>query len=293
MAIGISLLFSVPAVAIRSTDATAAGGLYAAYWKGSFFGSPAPTFPACPDSSTPVPSPPAGIPSSTPPTVTETDPNINFGAPTGFYWMESNSTSTPGFPGGFAVTQGGYGVARFSWGDHSLYSDYPTSTYFVNTDFSVEWTGYITLTAGTTYYFFLASDDGSALYINPTPGSSTISGSNIVVNNWFEEPPTNSTVGSFTPSGTSGTQYKYAIEVDYFETCDSQSGIDLYWVSPTGAPSIVPSYVFTPAAIASNGPIVTKGVPQFGLAVPAVAAFTLLAFALTRRMTLGRLRPKA
>ena len=284
MAIGISLLFILPALVVRPMTATATAaptGLYGAYWLGTFFGSPAPTWPTCPTESTPVPAAPAGVPSSTPPTVTETDPNINFGSTTGFYWDESP-------PGGFAVTQGGYGIASASWGD---YSDYPSSTYFVNTDFSVEWTGYISLTAGTTYYFQLNSDDGSMLYINPTPGSSTISVGDSVAGYWTTEGPGSLATGSFKGSGTSGTPYSYAIEVDYFETCDSQSGIDLSWstTSPASGFTIIPTTVFTPAQLGSNAPITPSGVPEFGLAAPVVAVVGLLAFAFVRKRTLGRI----
>ncbi len=289
IAIALSFLFLLPAAVERPTTAAVARGLDGAYWLGSFFGSPAPTWPNCPTSSTPIPPAPAGSPSSIPPTVTETDPNINFGSTTGFYWDESSPTGVPGNPGGFAVTQGGYGVAAASWGDKNLYTDYPSSTYFVDTDFTVEWTGYITLTAGTTYWFQLSSDDGSALYINPSPGSSTISSGDVVINSWSTQPPTASTSAAFTPSGTTGTQGNYAIEVDYYETCDSQSGIDLSWstTSSTSGFTIVPLDVFTPAALGSNAPpsITT---PQFGFAVPVVAAFSLLAIALLRKRTIGQ-----
>jgi hypothetical protein len=298
-AIGISLLFVLPALVVRPMTATATAvpttGLYAAYWKGTFFGSPAPAWPACPTESTPIPAAPAGTPSSVPPTVTETDAKINFGSTTGFYWDESytspaTSPPTPGYPGGFAVTQNGYNIASLSWGDKSLYTDYPSSAYFVNTDFSVEWTGYIHLAAGTTYYFQLESDDGSALYINTTPGSSTISSTNLVINNWFEEPPTTATSGAVTVPSTGN----YPIEVDYFETCDTQSGIDLSWA--TGAPAaalsftIIPTSAFTPAQIGSNAPYLPPtGVPEFGLAAPVVAVVSLLAFAVVRKRTLGRI----
>ena len=282
-----SLLLIFPALAISSVHATAVNGLYAAYWKGSFFGSPAPTWPNCPSSSTPVPPPPAGVPSSTPPTVTEVDPAINFGAQSGFYWDESypaTTPPTPGYPGGFAVTQGGYGIATASWGDKNLYSDYPTSTYFVNTDFTVEWTGWLYLTGGTTYYFQLESDDGSMLYINPTPGSTTISSADTVISNWFTEPPTTAS-GSFTPATTGS----YAIEVDYFETCDTQSGINLLWTTtPASGYTILDTAI--PAAIGSNAPVAPPPtVPQFPVAAPLVAAVGLLALVLLRKRTLPRI----
>jgi hypothetical protein len=290
MAIGISFLLVVPAALVRPTSATAVTGLYGAYWKGTWFGSPAPPYPGCPSATYPVPSPPAGTPSSTPPTVTEIDPTIYFGGATGWHWDESNSTATPGYPGGFAVTQGGYGVAAASWGDPSLYSDYPTSTYFVNTEFSVEWTGYITLTAGTTYYFTLESDDGSALYINNMSGSSAISNANLVLSSWVKQGPT-AFSGTFIPLGTTGTAHQYAIEIDYFETCDTQSGIEFDWLNALGLLVMVPTDVLTPAAIGSNAPPIIKTVPQFGLAVPVVAAFSLLAFAIVRKRTLATRQP--
>jgi len=297
-AILFSLLLLLPAMVIRPTtvSATAVPGLYGAYWLGSFFGSPAPTWPYCPTDSTPVPAAPAGVPSSTPPTAHEIDPNINFGSSTDFYWDESYAVGTsfsadiagsPGNPGGFAV--GGYNESLISWGDKSLYSDYPTSTYFVDTDFSVEWTGYIFLNSSYTYQFQLQSDDGSALYINTTPDSSTISSANIVINNWSEQPPTTATSGDVSVTSTG----YYPIEVDYFETCDTQSGIDLSWatVSPSAAPtfSIIPPSAFFPAQIGSNAPSTTTGVPQFGLAAPVVVAVSFAAFALLRKRTLGRI----
>jgi hypothetical protein len=298
IAIGVSLLFVLPALVIRPLTATAAvaptTGLYGAYWQGSFFGSPAPTWPNCPSASTPVPAAPAGAPSKTAPTAAEIDPNINFGSTTGFYWDESYTSPsttppTPGYPGGFAVTNGGYGVAASSWGDKNLYTDYPTSTYFVDTDFSVEWTGYIHLTAGTTYEFNLTSDDGSALYINPTLGSSTISSADIVINAWSTQAPTSTTSSPFSVTTTGN----YAIEVDYFETCDTQSGIDLSWgvVSPSGGVtfSIIPTTAFTPAQIGSNAPYLPPtGVPEFGLAAPMVSVVGLLALAFVRKRALGR-----
>jgi len=294
VAIGISFLLVIPVMSITVVNAAVATGLEGAYWQGSFFGTPAPTWPTCPpgfpaSNAAPIP-PPAGVPSSTPPTVTETDPMINFGSTTGFYWDESTSTSTPGNPGGFAVTQGGYGIAGLSWGDKNLYTDYPASTYFVNTDFSVEWTGYIHLNAETTYYFQLESDDGSMLYINPTPGSSTISSADTMINNWFIEPPTTATSAAFRPSVTG----YYAIEVDFFETCDSQSGIDLLWstTSATSGFAIIPTDAFTPASLGSNAPVTPPTVPEFGAAVPAVAAISLLAMALLRKTVTGRIGTK-
>jgi hypothetical protein len=298
MAIGISFLLALPALVIRPTNATEVPttGLDAAYWKGSYFGiTSLPTWPGCPASA--LPGPPAGTPSGTPPTATETDPKINFGSTTGFYWDESYAIGTnpssdiagpPGNPGGFAVTDGGYGVALSSWGDPNLYSDYPTSTYFVDTGFSVEWTGYIYLNTGTTYLFQLQSDDGSWLYINTTPGSSTISSANIVINNGAEQPPTTATSGDVSVASTG----YYPIEVDYFETCDTQSGIDLSWatVIPSAAPSfsIIPTTAFLPAQIGSNAPTTPTGVPQFSLALPVVAALGFVALALVRKRTFSR-----
>lgn len=285
-----SLLLIFPVLAVVPVHAVAVTGLYAAYWDGSFFGSPAPTWPTCPTASTPVPSPPGGVPSSTPPTVTETDPNINFGSSTGFYWDESYAVSgpptpgPPGNPGGFAVTQGGYGIAISSWGDKTLYSDYPSSTYFVDTDFSVEWTGYIHLTGDTTYYFELESDDGSMLYINPTAGSTKISSADTVISSWSVEAPSSS-YGSFTPATTGF----YAIEVDYFETCNTQSGIDLLWSTAASGYTIIPSSAFTPAQIGSNSVFPPPPVPQFPVAAPIVAAIGLLALVLFRKGTLPRI----
>ena len=251
MAVGISFLFVFTSLAVRPSNATAASGLDAAFWKGTFFGSPMATWPSC----TPESSPPAGVPSSTPPTATEIDPNIAHGVSTGFYWDETS----PGFN--------------------------VSGIQFYDTAFTVEWTGYIYLTTGTTYYFQLTSDDGSWLYINTTPGSSTISAANLVINDGGEQPPTSATSGAVTvPSN--GT---YPIEVDYYETCDSQSGIDLSWQSPTGGFSVIPSEYFTPALIGSNAPPTPSSVPEFGFAAPVVAVVGLLAFALVRKRTLGRI----
>jgi hypothetical protein len=291
---------SIATSSTTETTSAASTGLYAAYWLGTFFGSPAPAWPNCPtNASTPVPPSPAGSATITPPTVTETDPNINFGSTTGFYWVESYpSTPTtppsPGYPGGFAVTQGGYGTALSSWADKTLYADYPTSTYFVDTDYSVVWTGYIYLTAGT-YYFQLDSDDGSALYINPATGSSSIPGADLVINNYAEQPPTNAT-GTLTVSATGN----YAIEVDYYQTCDTQSGIDLSWstTSPTSGFTIISTTAFTPAQLGSNRPVfgavtTTKTVAEFPsqTLVPTLLASMILAIsllALTRRRARGK-----
>jgi hypothetical protein len=132
---------------------------------------------------------------------------------------------------------------------------------FTNTEYSVEWTGYIYLTSGTTYYFQLSSDDGSLLYINTAPGSSTISGSNLVLND-ADTDGTGLGIGiqSYTPDGTQNSGAVtvaesgwYPIEIDYYQTCDSQSGIDLSWA--TGSPSsftIIPTTSFEPAQLGSN-----------------------------------------
>jgi hypothetical protein len=259
-ALAITLLFAAPALAATPAGATVASGLYAAFWKGTYFGSPMAAWPAC----TPENTPPAGVPSSTAPTATEIDPNIAHGVSTGFYWDES---STPGFGSG---TGTGFTVG---------------TTTFLNTDFSVEWTGYIWLTTGTTYYFQLNSDDGSWLYINTTQGSSTISAANLVLNDGGVHASGLSDSGPITVASTG----YYAIEVDYYETCDSQSGIDLSW--STGSPAnmiIIPTTAFTPAQIGSNAPPLSSPVPQFGLVAPLVAAAGFLALALLRRKTLAR-----
>jgi len=129
------------------------------------------------------------------------------------------------------------------------------------------------------------------LYINPTPGSSTISSADAVINNWYIEPPTTATSSAFTPATTGN----YAIEVDYFETCDTQSGIDLLWstTSATSGFAIIPTDAFIPAALGSNAPSIPPTVPEFGAAVPVVAAISLLAMALLRKRTIGRIGTKA
>ncbi|MGA2665702.1 MAG: PA14 domain-containing protein [Nitrososphaerales archaeon] len=264
-AVGIALLFATPALTIAPVGAVPASGLYAAFWKATFFGSPMAAWPACTTETTP----PAGAPSSTAPTATEIDPNVAHGASTGFYWVES---STPGFGTG---TGTGFTVG---------------STTFLNTAFSTEWTGYIYLSTGTTYYFQTTSDDGSWVYLNTTPASSTITSADLIVNNGGVHGP-----GSADSSGiTVGSSGYYAIEVDYYETCDSQSGIDLSW--STGSPanfSVIPSTAFTPAQIGSNAPVTVSGVPQFALAAPLVAAFGLLAIALVKKRASPRIVPSA
>jgi PA14 domain len=279
VAVLMSLLLVVPVLAARPASSTAVSGLYGAYWKDSFFGSPVATWPGCTEELTP----PAGTPSSTPPSATEIDPNINFGSTTGFYWVESSPAVNPataaGDPGGFAVTPGGYGTALSSWGDNLATLESLASSsggaYFVNTGFSAEWTGYIYLTAGVTYYFQTDSDDGSWLYINTTPGSSTISAANLVIDNGGVHAHAAVDSGPVSVSTTGN----YPIEVDYYETCDSQSGIDLSWsTGPSSGYTIIPSSVFTPALIGSNAPTVVSPVPEFpfgialllGLAVPAM-----------------------
>ncbi len=284
VAVGISFLFVFSAMAARPAAATAAGGLYGAYWKNSFFGSSVPAWPGCISES----SPPAGAPSSTPPTATEIDAKIGFGTQTGFYWVESSPAVNPataaGAPGGFAV--GSYNLASTSWGDslstlQSLAS--PSDAVFVNTGFSAEWTGYIYLTADVPYSFQLTSDDGSWLYINTSPGSSTISSADLVINNGGLHPPTSVDSSTVTVSTTGN----YAIEVDYYETCDSQSGIDLSWsTGPAAGFTIVPTTAFTPALIGSNAPI-SSSVPEFGFAAPAVATIAFLALVLIRKRTTG------
>jgi hypothetical protein len=265
IAVGISLLLVLPVLTIRPVAAVSSNGLYAAFWKNSFFGGPLAAFPAC----TQETSAPAGVVSSTLPTATEIDPNIAHGTSTGFLWHESGSGFTVG------------------------------STVFHNTVFSVEWTGYISLNTGTTYYFQLQSDDGSWLYINTTPGSSTISAANLKINDANPtnsngqgdgiQPPTAATSAGVTvPS--SGL---YPIEVDYYETCDTQSGIDLSWstTSSTGPFTIIPSAAFTPAQIGSNAfgtfPPPNR-VPEFGFAAPVVAALGLLAMVIMRKTAFGR-----
>jgi hypothetical protein len=248
---GLALLMAMPAA---SYAAPATHGLDAAFWNQSFFGSTLATWPSC----TTETAPPAGTPSLTPPTATETDPNIAHGASVNFYWDESANG------GGFMV--GG--------------------TSFVNTDFSVEWTGYIALAAGTTYYFQLTSDDGSWLYINTTPGSSTISGTNLILNDANPtnsnhlgdgiQPPTPATSEAVTVSQSGN----YPIEVDYYETCDTQSGIDLSWstTSATSGFSVIPTTAFSPAAIGSNANIdfyPPSTVPEFPVGLVAVLAVAL------------------
>ena len=251
MAIGVSLLFFSPILAVRPVSAVAASsGLYAAFWKGTFFGSPMAAWPGC----TYYSSPPAGVPSSTPPTATEIDSNIAHGASTGFYWDETS----PGF--------------------------YVNGVQFYDTAFSVEWTGYIYLSAGTTY-FSLTEDDAAWLYINTALGSSTISSANLIVSGG-PNPPETQYSGPVTVS-TSGW---YPIEVDYYETCDAQSGIDLAWGTPAAGYSIIPTGYFTPAQIGSNAPS-TTGIPEFGLAAPIVAVVAFLALALLRKNTFGRTNP--
>jgi len=203
------------------------------------------------------------------------DPNINHGnAPggNGFYWDESANG------GGFTVG----------------------STSFVNTDFSVEWTGYVYLLTGTSYFFQLQSDDGSWLYINTSPGSSTIP-STVLLNDANSansnglgdgvQPPTVADSGAVTVTSSGW----YPIEVQYYETCDSQSGIDLSWTTGSvgNTYSIIPTGDFKPAAIGSNAEFFPPptGVPQFGAAAPAVAAVGLLAAVLMRRKALGRVVP--
>jgi hypothetical protein len=273
-AVGISLLFLLPVLAVAPVAAaTQPNGLDAAFWKGTFFGNTMAAWPSC-TSETSWPEGSASF-ATTAPTTTEVDPNIAHGQSTGFYWDES---STPGFGSG---TGTGFTVGGVT---------------FINTEFSVEWTGYIWLNSETTYYFQLMSDDGSQLLINTTPGSSTITSSNLILNNAvyngeggvgtqdYEQGTSSAGPVTVTTSGW------YPIEVDYYETCDSQSGIDLSWsTSSTGSFTIIPTTAFTPAAIGSNANYFSpppSGVPQFGLAAPAVAAMGLVALIFVRRKSL-------
>jgi hypothetical protein len=126
---------------------------------------------------------------------------------------------------------------------------------FHTVQFSVEWTGYITPPVTGTYTFTLESDDGSWLYIGGTQ----------VVNNggFHAHTPVSGTI-----SLTGGD--KYQIEVDYYETCDDQSGIDLSWTVPGSSSAIVPTSVLSPAAIGSNTGLSTPEFPVGFLAVLAI-----------------------
>lgn len=256
VSVGICFLLILPALAVRPVAATATDGLYAAFWKGTFFGAALPS-PSYSSTGCVSKTETATASPSIAPTATMVDPNIAHGAPS-FSWMET----------GFTVG----------------------STTFMNTEFSAEWTGYISLPAGTTN-FQLASDDGSWLYIDGVQ----------VINNG-DTNPTGFGLGVQNPTSATGSVNlaspgMHLIEVDYYETCDSQSGIDLSWQSPTGGWAIIPASAFTPACVSSNAvhpapncPAFPPpaGVPEFGFAAPAVAAVGLLAMVFMRRKTFGR-----
>jgi len=238
--------FVMPTLVAR-TNAITGHGLLGAYYVGTFLGpsNPLPAFPGCGSSYS---TPPA---ESGPPTTVTVDPNINFGAPTGFYWMESPPGS------GFSVN----GIT------------------FVNTEFSVQWTGYINIATAGSYTFGLNSDDGSWLYID---GS-------LVTSDSGTHPPGAPITAPAVTGTVSLSAGSHTIEVDYYETCDTQSGIDLYWTPPeTPGPAIVPTDVLTPAAIGSNSGIQT---PEFPLGVLLVLAVLFPALMILKQRS-TRLMPK-
>ncbi|TMI24648.1 hypothetical protein E6H36_08015 [Candidatus Bathyarchaeota archaeon] len=165
-----------------NTNRSSFEGLSGQYWNNSFFGAP---LSGCASYNTPT-SP------STAPTATATDPNVNFGAATGWNWHP------------------------FDYGG----------------EFSVKWIGAITATKGS-YTFRLASDDGSWLFID----------AGLVLNHGGRHSPTD-TPGTGSISLGQGI---HQIEVDYYETCGAQSGVDLSW-TPPGASGfvIVPTFVLAP-----------------------------------------------
>jgi hypothetical protein len=130
--------------------------------------------------------------------------------------------------------------------------------------FSVKWTGYITITEPGTYQFLLYSDDGSWLFID----------SQLVINNG----------GVHAPSTMSGSTYltegSHEIVVDFYETADSECGVFFYWTPPGATDwAIVPSTVLTPAPL----PNPAGGVPEFSLAMPLVTSLGLVIYLALRR----------
>jgi hypothetical protein len=99
--------------------------------------------------------------------------------------------------------------------------------------FSARWTGNITIATSGTYVFQLASDDGSWLYIDSV----------LNVNRGGVQGP-----GTTTGQPILLSLGPHQVDVDFYETCGGQSGIDFSWMPP-GATSfaIVPQTVLSPS----------------------------------------------
>jgi beta-glucosidase len=101
-------------------------------------------------------------------------------------------------------------TVNFIWGGASPVAGLPP------TGWSAKWTGTLTPPTTGVYQFALNSDDGSRLFIN----------GQLVINNWFNQPPTTRTG---TISLTAGQSV--SIEVDYFQD-GGGSQISLNWTIP-------------------------------------------------------------
>ncbi len=102
-------------------------------------------------------------------------------------------------------------------------------------DFSADWNGSIDIPTDGNYTFATTSDDGSIVYID----------NNVVVNNGGAHPPT-----SVAGDPVALTKGLHNITVKYWECCDFQSLITLFWTIPGGSQAIVPpSALFPPSAL--------------------------------------------
>ena len=102
----------------------------------------------------------------------------------------------------------------------------------VNDNFSIRWTGAITVPEDGQYRFFARSDDGIRLWINDT----------LVVENWSTHAPTLDGGTITLPAG------RHKIRVDYFEKGQGAQ-LTLYWSPPSErGRTVIPARAFTPDA---------------------------------------------
>jgi len=149
--------------------------------------------------------------------------------------------------------------------DSTINSGVPTNFNwfpFSYNQFSVKWTGAISIPSTGTYAFNLTSDDGSWLYID----------SAIIVNDGGIH---NAHSSAATVTLASGL---HTIEVDFYETCGGGSGIDLAWMPPGSSSfAIVPSTVLWHPPVS---PLVTTSImpsPTVGVSVSVTDQATLTA----------------
>ena len=132
--------------------------------------------------------------------------------------------------------------------------------------FSVKWSGNISIAVSGNYAFQLVSDDGSWLMINST----------LIIDHGGLHSSTD-------PPGTAMqflSQGVQQIEVDFYETCGGPSGVDFSWMPP-GSTSfvIVPPNVFSPSgdfsiSASSPGPVNPTIYSNSTISVASLSGFT-------------------